>query len=116
MRAQIAFDLAANGVGDFFTLDDTTKGVFENATYLLAGDVLVDVTDTLRSVQIRRGRSRTLEKFTAGNANLNALANAFVAAAQDPALLQAQPALRFAAAAERLLLMVPAAGDGVPRE
>jgi len=36
---------------------------------------------------------------TAGNANLNALANAFVAAAQDPALLQAQPALRFAAAA-----------------
>lgn len=70
MRAQIAFNLAANGVGSYFTLDDATKGVFENVTYLLAGDVLVDVTSDLRSVQIRRGRSRTLEKFTAGNANL----------------------------------------------
>lgn len=70
MRAQIAFNLAANGVGSYFTLDDATKGVFENVTYLLAGDVLVDVTNDLRSVQVRRGRSRTLDKFTAGNANL----------------------------------------------
>jgi hypothetical protein len=70
MRVQIAFDLAANGIGDFFTLDDTTKGVLDGATYLLAGDVLVDVTSTVRSVQVRRGRSRTLEKFTAGNANV----------------------------------------------
>lgn len=70
MRVQIAFDLAANGVGDYFTLDDATKGVLDGVTYLLAGDVLVDVTDTLRAVQVRRGRSRTLERFTAGNANL----------------------------------------------
>jgi hypothetical protein len=70
MRVQIAFDLAANGIGDFFTLDDTTKGVLDGATYLLAGDVLVDVTGTVRAVQVRRGRSRTLEKFTAGNANV----------------------------------------------
>lgn len=70
MRVQIAFDLAANGIGDFFTLDDTTKGVLDGATYLLAGDVLVDVTSDVRAVQVRRGRSRTLEKFTAGNANL----------------------------------------------
>lgn len=70
MRVQIAFDLAANGLGDFFTLDDATKGVLDGVTYLLAGDVLVDVTDDLRAVQVRRGRSRTLEKFTAGNANL----------------------------------------------
>lgn len=70
MRAQIAFNLAANGIGDYFTLDDVTKGVLDNTTYLLAGDVLVDVTNDLRAVQVRRGRSRTLEKFTAGNANL----------------------------------------------
>lgn len=70
MRVQIAFDLAANGIGDYFTLDDTTKGVLDNATYLLAGDVLVDVTGDVRAVQVRRGRSRMLEKFTAGNANL----------------------------------------------
>jgi hypothetical protein len=70
MRVQIAFDLNANGVGDYFTLDDATKGVLDNVTYELAGDVLVDVTDRVRSVQVRRGRSTQLEKFTAGNANL----------------------------------------------
>ena len=70
MKVQIAFNLAANGVGDFFTLDDSTKGVLGGATYKLAGDVLVDVTSRVRSVQVRRGRSTQLEKFTAGNANL----------------------------------------------
>ncbi|MFM1964648.1 MAG: hypothetical protein RL134_373 [Actinomycetota bacterium] len=70
MKASIAFNLAANGVGNFFTLDSATKGVLDGATYTLAGDVLVDVTNDLRAVKIRRGRSRTLDKFTAGNANL----------------------------------------------
>ena len=70
MKVQIAFDLNANGVGDYFTLDDATKGVLDGATYKLAGDVLVDVTDRVRSVQVRRGRSTQLERFTAGNANL----------------------------------------------
>lgn len=70
MKVQIAFNLAANGVGSYFTLDDTTKGVLDSATYLLAGDVLVDVTNTVRAVQVRRGRSRTLQTFTAGNANV----------------------------------------------
>ena len=69
-RVQIAFDLSANGVGDYFTLDDATKGVLDNATYKLGGDVLVDVTAKVRSVQVRRGRSRQLERFTAGNANI----------------------------------------------
>lgn len=70
MKVQIAFDLAANGVGDFFTLDDTTKGVLDNVNYTLAGEVLVDVTDTVRQVSIKRGRNRQLEKFTAGNASI----------------------------------------------
>jgi hypothetical protein len=70
MKVEIAFDLAANGQGSWFTLDDTTKGELDNTTYLLAGDVLVDVTSYLRAVQVRRGRSRTLDKFTAGNANV----------------------------------------------
>lgn len=70
MKVQIAFDLNANGVGDYFTLDDATKGVLDGATYKLAGDVLVDVTSRVRSVQVRRGRSTQLDRFTAGNANL----------------------------------------------
>jgi hypothetical protein len=70
MKVQIGFDLSANGIGNYFTLDDATKGVLDNATYVLGGDVLVDVTSDVRKVSIRRGRSRTLEKFTAGNANI----------------------------------------------
>ena len=70
MRVQIGFDLSANGVGNFFTLDDATKGVLDNTTFKLGGTVLVDVTNDVRKVSVRRGRSRTLEKFTAGNATI----------------------------------------------
>jgi len=70
MRVQIAFDLAPNGVGNWFTLDDATKGALNNTTYKLAGDVLVDVTSKVRSVSVKRGRSRQLDKFTAGAANI----------------------------------------------
>lgn len=75
MKVQIAFALYQNGIGDYFTLDDSTKGVLDNATYTLAGDVLVDVTEDVRSVQIKRGRNRQLGRFTAGAANLT-LSNA----------------------------------------
>jgi hypothetical protein len=70
MKVQVAFDLSANGVGDYFTLDDTTKGVLDNATYVLGGDVLVDLTDRVRSVQVKRGRNLQLGRFTAGAANV----------------------------------------------
>ena len=71
MKVEIAFDLNANGVGPFFTLDDPVKGLLDSVEFILAGaDVLVDVTDTVRQVSIQRGRNRQLEKFTAGNANI----------------------------------------------
>ena len=70
MRVQIAFDQSATTPVNFFTLDDTVRGVLNNAAYVLGGDVLVDVTADVRSIQVRRGRSRQLERFTAGNANV----------------------------------------------
>lgn len=70
LRVEIAFDLAANGVGSFFTLDDPAKGALDNATFTLAGDVLVDVTDRVRRVQVKRGRSRTLERTVAGTCQI----------------------------------------------
>lgn len=70
MKVQIAFDLAANGLGSFFTLDDATKGVLDGTTYVLAGDVLVDVTNYVRAVSVRRGRSSALQKFTTGGASI----------------------------------------------
>jgi hypothetical protein len=70
-RLQIAFDLAAGGVGDFFTLNDTTKGELDNTTYGLAGDILEDVTGDMRSLSLKRGRSRELERFDSGGGSIN---------------------------------------------
>jgi hypothetical protein len=67
---RIAFDLSLAGAGNFFTLDDPTKGELDNATFLLAGEVFEDVSDDVRSVSVRRGRSRELTAFTAGQASV----------------------------------------------
>jgi hypothetical protein len=66
VRVRIAFDLAAGGVGDFFTLDDPVKGELDDAPFGLAGDILEDVTEDVRSITVRRGRSRELERYQAG--------------------------------------------------
>ena len=70
VRVQIAFDQSVTQPVNFFTLDDPVRGVLDNTAYALGGDVLVDVTSDVMGVQIRRGRSRQLERFTAGNANV----------------------------------------------
>ena len=67
---RIAFDLSLAGAGNFFTLDDPTKGELDNATFLLAGDLFEDVSNDVRSVSVRRGRSRELTAFTAGQASV----------------------------------------------
>lgn len=70
-RVRIAFDLAAGGSGDFFTLDDTIKGELDGTAYKLAGDILEDVTADTRSITVRRGRSRELERYQAGAATID---------------------------------------------
>lgn len=67
---EVAFDLAENGVGDWFTLDDPVKGELDNVTYLLSGNLFVDVTRYVRRIAVRRGRSRTLERFVAGQCEI----------------------------------------------
>jgi hypothetical protein len=67
---RIAFDLAAGGSGNFFTLNDPVKGELDNAPFGLAGDVLTDVTNDTQSISVRRGRSRELERFQAGAATI----------------------------------------------
>lgn len=69
-QVRIAFNLAAGGQGDFFTLGDATKGVLNNATYKLAGDILQDVTDDVQSIRVRRGRSKELDSYQAGAADV----------------------------------------------
>jgi hypothetical protein len=67
-RVFIAFDLTASG-GSFFALNDPVRGVLDSE-YVLGGDVLVDVTNYVASVSINRGKSRELDRFTAGNASV----------------------------------------------
>jgi hypothetical protein len=64
----IAFDLTASG-GSYFALNDPVRGVLDSQ-YVLGGDVLVDVTNYVASVSINRGKSRELDRFTAGNASV----------------------------------------------
>ena len=68
---RIAFDLAAGGVGNFFTLNDPVKGTLNTAPFGLAGDILEDVTADTQSITVRRGRSRELERFQAGSLTVN---------------------------------------------
>lgn len=64
----IAFDLTASG-GNYFALNDPVRGQLDSS-YVLGGDVLVDVTQYVASVEIGRGKSRELDRFTAGNATV----------------------------------------------
>lgn len=67
-RVFIAFDLTASG-GTFFSLNDPVRGVLDSS-YVLGGDVLVDVTDYVANVTISRGKSRELDQFQAGHATV----------------------------------------------
>ena len=67
-KVYIGFDLAASG-GNLFTLNDTVKGKL-NSTYVLGGDVLTDVTQYVASVTVDRGKSRELDRYTAGHASV----------------------------------------------
>ncbi len=66
---EIGFDLSALG-GPFFILDDPVQGVLDNTEYTLGGTLFYDVSEYVRSVSVARGKSRQLDRFTAGGANI----------------------------------------------
>jgi hypothetical protein len=68
---QIAFDLSLAGAGNFFTIGSTPiGGTAVSGAQPIAGDVLVDVTNDVRAIQVRRGRSRETDRFDAGVATV----------------------------------------------
>lgn len=64
---RIAFDLSLAGQGDFFTVGETPLGSGPPSLPLI-GDALVDVSEDVRAVTVRRGRSRETDRFDAGTA------------------------------------------------
>jgi hypothetical protein len=68
---EVVFDETPVLSGDAFTLDDTTKGVLNNPYYLLDGHLnFVDVTSDVLTANINRGRSRQLDEYRAGTAQI----------------------------------------------
>ena len=65
----VYFDLSANG-GDYFTLNDITKGVLDGATYKLGGLVATDISGYVAGFSIYRGRSAELDEFPSGGCSV----------------------------------------------
>lgn len=63
-KVYVQFDLEASSAA-FFTLDDSVQGVLDSI-YGLGGDVLEDVSQYLAEISIDRGKSRELDRFSAG--------------------------------------------------
>lgn len=71
MSVKVELGFTPAGVNaPFFTLDDAVKGLLDSETYILGGEVLADITEYVRSFRISRGKSRELDRFTAGGASV----------------------------------------------
>lgn len=68
-KVELGFD--ANGPGNFFTLDDTVKGVLDNIDYVLSGaSNFYDVSAYVQSINVSRGKSRALDRYNAGQVSV----------------------------------------------
>jgi hypothetical protein len=62
---EIGFDLGAN-TPTGFKLDDATRGVLDNPTFVLTGELFYDISPRVQSVSVRRGKSEALDRIDAG--------------------------------------------------
>jgi hypothetical protein len=67
---EIGFDLSGVPGAQFATLDDATLGVLDSAVCVLGGAIFQDVTPSVISYSINRGKSRQLDKYTAGQSSI----------------------------------------------
>lgn len=68
MSVKIELGFTADGVGaPFFVIGDSVRGVIGNTEFVIGGgELFVDVTESLQSFAITRGKSRELDRFNAG--------------------------------------------------
>jgi hypothetical protein len=69
-RVEIAFDLSADPTRDFATLDDPVKGILESPIFVLGGALLIDITNKVTNYAVTRGKTRQLDRYPAGLANI----------------------------------------------
>ncbi len=78
-KVEVGFDTSFSGAGNFFVLDDATKGQLDNTSYPLGGLTFIDVTDRVRNFSISRGRSNLFSALPAGQLNVEFNNHGFVA-------------------------------------
>lgn len=66
---EIGFNLGAVPGPTTFVLNDPVQGELDSS-FVLGGELFYDVTDKVRSVSVRRGRSRRLDKSQTGSASI----------------------------------------------
>lgn len=70
IAVEIGFDLTDSPIGPFLTLDDPVSGKLDDPDWVLAGTIFYDITSYVESVSISRGKSRLLDRFQAGTAQI----------------------------------------------
>lgn len=66
---EIGFDVVGANA-NLLTLDDPIKGKLDDPAYPLGGQIFYDVTSSVKSIAIRRGKNRQLDEYDAGLANV----------------------------------------------
>lgn len=70
LSVQLSLDASSYG-NTYFVLDNPTRGVLDGTTYTLGGEFYVDVTSYAQSISTTRGRSRELDRYATGQANIS---------------------------------------------
>lgn len=73
MSVKIELGFTADGVGaPFFVIGDPVRGVIGNTDFVIGGgELFVDVTESLQSFAISRGKNRELDRFNSGQLTAN---------------------------------------------
>jgi len=69
-KIEIGFDLSGQPDAEFAKLDDAFYGILDAAQTILGGAIYQDVTPDVISYSINRGKSRQLDKYQSGTANI----------------------------------------------
>lgn len=68
---EIGFDVSGSPLAPFVTLNDPVKGILGSTEFVLGGTLFYDVTDKVFNYSISRGKSRQLDRFSAGQVTVN---------------------------------------------
>lgn len=69
-KVEIGFDLSGSPTAQFARLDDAFYGILDAPQTILGGAIYQDVSNSVITYSINRGKSRQLDRYQAGKANV----------------------------------------------